>query len=561
MSEAASCVAPRRGHYAIVSGADLPDPQDILRALAADHPERSAELLLAARTGAIIDALAAGDRDLSTPVTATAIDGFDAGGHASHGSAAMVAATLDRLLPGWPKGRALRLLQVGDGPLTAHAARFAAHVGAELTVLEADRRRLERARLAFEHLDALSFEGHVEKLPPAAFDVVIASQSLHRVAADRTAWAAIAEAMAPGALLLAIEPEGSVFRELVFGLHAAMSGAVDEAGSRVASEAGWTRVLGELNLTAVTVLPAAGGDYALLCVGQKAATRAAKTFKGDALVIGEGPTTRDAAAALATMLKFSGLRTASVTDGAIPAECPETVVYLADAHAGAGAAEAMAERCMALKTLASILGTRKLTLWIVCPGATRSAATGGGPIESGVWAFARAFANEHPSVEVKLVDLDPGLAPDIAARRLRDVVLSGTAETDIVVDAAATQVVRYAKLAIDERDALPPEETAIRLVKGDHGGGLDRLQWTPDPRLAPGPGEVEIEVEAAGLNFRDVMWGLSILPEEILEDGYAGATLGLECAGRVVRVGGRRDPASRQATPCSPSPRRLFRPM
>src|SRR6185295_7659439 len=56
-------------------------------------------------------------------------------------------------------------------------------------------------------------------------------------------------------------------------------------------------------------------------------------------------------------------------------------------------------------------------------------------------------------------------------------------------------------------------------------------------RAAPQVGEVEVEIEASGLNFRDLMWAMSLLPEEILEDGFAGPTLGLECAGRIVRTG------------------------
>ena len=34
---------------------------------------------------------------------------------------------------------------------------------------------------------------------------------------------------------------------------------------------------------------------------------------------------------------------------------------------------------------------------------------------------------------------------------------------------------------------------------------------------------MEIKVATTGLNFRDVMWSLRLLPEEALEDGYAGA--------------------------------------
>ena len=52
-----------------------------------------------------------------------------------------------------------------------------------------------------------------------------------------------------------------------------------------------------------------------------------------------------------------------------------------------------------------------------------------------------------------------------------------------------------------------------------------------------GAGQVEIEVHAAGLNFRDMMWAMGLLPEEALIDGFAGPTFGLECAGIVRSVG------------------------
>ncbi len=81
-----------------------------------------------------------------------------------------------------------------------------------------------------------------------------------------------------------------------------------------------------------------------------------------------------------------------------------------------------------------------------------------------------------------------------------------------------------------------PAAPASRLEKGE-GSGLDRIRWIPIERRAPGPGELEIAVAATGLNFRDVMWGLSLLSDEMLEEGFAGLTLGLECSGHIVAVG------------------------
>ncbi|UDL93940.1 SDR family NAD(P)-dependent oxidoreductase [Lichenihabitans sp. PAMC28606] len=528
--------------YMVVANSELPDPRDILRALAADHPNRSAELLLAARTGALIDTIAKGSFGGSAPATLTAIDGFEFGGHAALGSATLLADILARLDGAWPKDRAMRVLQIGDGPLSAHAVRLAEAHSAELTIVEPDRRRLERARLSFDKHDRLAFVAGVDQLAPASFDVVIAAQSLYRIAADRTAWLGVSDAMAPNAVLIAVEAEASVFRDLVFGLHAVLTASADTVEIRypgVASEAGWTRALAEIDLTEVSVLPTNDTDYALLCVGRKSAARAARVFKGDALVIGDSGPMSGTASALATMLMFSGLKVSSLADtsGAAetPLEIPETLVYLAQPAGDLTSAERLAERCLDLKRLVSLTGAKKTSLWIVCPGATRCG-QGADAVEAGVWAFSRTLANEVHALDIRRIDLVPGLTADVAARRLRDVILSGTAETDIVLDESGTHVLRFTKVDPQLGGAIDPDVSVLRLVKGENSS-LDRLRWAPELRREPDAGEVEIAVEAAGLNFRDVMWGLSILPEEILEDGYAGATLGLEGAGRIVRVG------------------------
>jgi NADPH:quinone reductase-like Zn-dependent oxidoreductase/acyl carrier protein len=61
-------------------------------------------------------------------------------------------------------------------------------------------------------------------------------------------------------------------------------------------------------------------------------------------------------------------------------------------------------------------------------------------------------------------------------------------------------------------------------------GTLDDFRRQPTTRRPPGTGEVEIAVEATGLNFKDVLSALGMYP------GEAGP-LGGECAGRVVAVG------------------------
>ena len=64
-------------------------------------------------------------------------------------------------------------------------------------------------------------------------------------------------------------------------------------------------------------------------------------------------------------------------------------------------------------------------------------------------------------------------------------------------------------------------------------GILESLKWRSHPRRQPGAGEVEIEVRAVGLNFKEVLIALGMLP--IPPDLHF--QFGLECAGEIVAIG------------------------
>ena len=97
-------------------------------------------------------------------------------------------------------------------------------------------------------------------------------------------------------------------------------------------------------------------------------------------------------------------------------------------------------------------------------------------------------------------------------------------------------------------------------------GQVDTLRYVSCSREAPGRGEVEIEVCAVGLNFKEVLYATGLLPEA----ESLGNRFGLECAGRISRVGEgvREDVQAMRSLPmrqgaCSPTPlcprRRRFR--
>jgi hypothetical protein len=67
-------------------------------------------------------------------------------------------------------------------------------------------------------------------------------------------------------------------------------------------------------------------------------------------------------------------------------------------------------------------------------------------------------------------------------------------------------------------------------------GVLDSFAAMPSERREPQAGEVEIQVAAAGLNFRDVLRALGMLSGEH-DAGAAVVGFGAECSGKVVRIG------------------------
>ena len=97
----------------------------------------------------------------------------------------------------------------------------------------------------------------------------------------------------------------------------------------------------------------------------------------------------------------------------------------------------------------------------------------------------------------------------------------------------AVDIARGQSLAVRlDRNGSSDEAKEQKLRLGDVGD-LGSLEIVPLDLPAPGAGEVQIEVFAAGLNFRDVLSTLGVL-----SDGEAeGQTLGAECSGRVSAIG------------------------
>jgi acyl transferase domain-containing protein/acyl carrier protein len=177
-------------------------------------------------------------------------------------------------------------------------------------------------------------------------------------------------------------------------------------------------------------------------------------------------------------------------------------------------------------------------LWLVTRGAQ---AVGDEPrvaaLQGALWGLGRVVAHEHPELRCTCVDLEGGMpAGEVSA--LVAELMAGGGDEQVALRAGgrhAARLVRHLPVEAGQAPAgpmLPAAGRAFR-VEIPTPGVLERLVARVAERRRPGPGEVEIQVEAAALNFIDVMKAMGIYPG--LPPGPV--TLGGECAGRVVAVG------------------------
>jgi acyl transferase domain-containing protein/NADPH:quinone reductase-like Zn-dependent oxidoreductase/acyl carrier protein/short-subunit dehydrogenase len=173
-------------------------------------------------------------------------------------------------------------------------------------------------------------------------------------------------------------------------------------------------------------------------------------------------------------------------------------------------------------------------LVIVAPGGSPLAGERTDEANAGLWTFARVLQNEYDLFDVHLVDAETDLPATSAA--LTDIFSASTNNREWAIVDGRLREIRVATGPFPSSDTLVsdfPAATIRQLVSSR----VDSIAWEACELPVPDKDEVVIAVEATGLNFRDVMWAMGLLPEEALEDGFAGATIGMELAGRVVQVG------------------------
>ena len=579
------------GGFSVVvgSGGRLPDealgePERLAERIRARHPHGSNELALLERCGGALAEVLQGGTD-PLPL----LFGGDGPGAAEFyrtapaGRAAnrMVAAAVRAAVAGLPEGRRLRVLEVGAGtgaatePVLSElpAGRFDylfTDISAGFFAKAESRFAASGAPIEYRALD-IETDPVAQGFDPHGHDLVIAANVLHTTRDLGETLAHCRSLLAPGGLLVALELiRGRHLQDLTFGMLDGWWRFADgyRPDHALAAPATWRRAFADAGFgeTEVLGVDASDGGRPL----------------GPGIIVARGPREvalppgvwivapdRDGAGeALASTLAarnqtvvLAGADGAAETEPAqrpgvyrafveaerreswrslvegLPGDAPlQGIVHLAalDGHGASATTDEIARDVMrsgasALSLVQGALDAgaspaRGLTF--VTRGAQVLERERGGELAGAtLWGFGKAVVREAPHLGTRMIDLDPDRAE--GGSDLADELLFPDTENHVAFRGGARHVARLVRAGSETTRIAFPDDAGWRLSP-DEGGALDglRVETAPSDRLEPE--EVRVAVEAAGLNFRDVLRATGALDSGLL---------GREMCGRVVEAG------------------------
>jgi NADPH:quinone reductase-like Zn-dependent oxidoreductase/acyl carrier protein len=177
-------------------------------------------------------------------------------------------------------------------------------------------------------------------------------------------------------------------------------------------------------------------------------------------------------------------------------------------------------------------------LWLVTRGA--QAVGGGDPslMQAPILGLGRVIGMEHAEWRCARVDLDAA-RPEGEAEALAAELLGDDAEEETAWRSSVRHVARllHQTPRVERTEHLERDPRRPYQVENDGTGSLDHLVLRATERRDPGPGEVELAIEAAALGFRDVLLAFGLAPMTPAEVASGGSRLGSECAGTIKAVG------------------------
>ncbi|CAN5380262.1 hypothetical protein BH09GEM1_BH09GEM1_05630 [soil metagenome] len=553
--------------------------------LARAYPWAAPELVLLARCGAGLAAVLRGEQESVQFVfpggDLSDVEHLNQDFPVLRAYNAAAARVVAELVARYPEGRSIRVLEVGGGT-GALTSRVVEHLPADRTTyvhtdvssLFGRQAREKFADRAFMRYDVLDIEHSPEEqgFARGSFDLVVAGNVLHATAKLDETLTHLRSLLAPGGVAVILEAKRLPrWVELIFGLTDGWWRYDDahrsDTLSPLMTEDRWVAALeqnGFASAAAVTDSRRSGQPGHAVIVAQAPMSTlpdARPTPNADGrhwLILGDRSGT---GATVAAALRERG---ATATVIVRPPDATQNGIgeLIAAAERETPADEILycwsIDRDLDVNASADIMAhdvgvtidgafgfTRSLLdaresgtlprLTFLTAGAQSVAGEAPSVAQAPLWGFGRVVMSEHYDFHARLIDTH---GSGEASSALIDELIAGT-EDEVALRGSR----RYLRRLVARNDIRKPlaaigragvDAFALRVAMP---GVLDTLEYHGVPRSIVGPNEVEVEVHAAGLNFKDVMLAMGMLPDHALDASHGGWTLGREFAGRIVRIG------------------------
>ena len=576
-------------HWAVAVGPEQPLPDESLRdpdqfaaMLVERHSHGSNELGLLRRCGAQLAEVLRGRSDplaLLFSHEPGAADLYRTA-PASRAANQMLGEAVGAAISALPEGRRLRVLEVGAGTGSATASVLSRLPSDRLDYVFTDvsagffakaetRFADSEASIEYRSLD-IERDPSEQGFDSHAYDLVIAANVLHATKDLGATLSACRELLVPSGQLVALEGlKARGWQDLTFGLLDGWWRFADSyrTTSAMVGPSVWRHALRDAGFEAVAILGAtADGMSAPLGSGVIVAQgpKQVRHRRGIWVMSGAANVAAELATELVACNQTVILATEQHTDESLSGPRSEVRTVVVDAkrreswcslltnlpgdaplqgvvHLGALeghganatteelAADITASGASALALVQGLADTDTTPtngVWFVTRGAQVLECERGGELSGAtVWGFGRSVAREASHLRTRIVDLDPS---ELALPSgLVNELLFPDSETQIAYRAGKRHVARLVRGAAGTPRLTLPEGPDWRLGR-DPSGQFHGVRVEPLPRTPLSSGEVRIAVEAAGLNFTDVLAGMRALDYD--------SPLGREICGRITET-------------------------
>ena len=549
------------GKWRLADDADLPAAQDIWLAILGDSPAHVPELVLLGRCGEHLLAVLQGKLDpasLLQPAKSSSYEHWLDSSPSFRASNLALTAMVKQLAAEWPTNQRLRILELaGDrAALTQLLLPALPTEQVDYVFADADASKLSQASEEFAGfvgfstvvLTAEFTSEQAQALVQAGkFDVVISAQPLENWGDLDQFLPRLQQVTKSNALVLFAQAQNSRFLDLTQGLNPSWWLPVEDEGgqhfvSRLHTAQEWQGLLAKHRFEQATINfepsdqdnEAGSFIVAAQVKHEIAAYKPTVASQSWLILADELGYSADLANALQDTLLSYAQQVTIQTEFSLDTDV-EHIIHL-QGLCFAEPADLMAlqeQRCISTLGLVQALdkAAKSTQLWLVTAGAIEVAH----PAQAPLWGLGRVLMNEHPDLNVKLIDLQNSPTPAEAAKLLIQEYLFPDAEDEVLISAVQRQALRLHKTVLSSKETQ--QQNPPVALDFTSPGLLKHLYWRALPEQALQADEIEILPKATGLNFRDVMYAMGLLSDEAVENGFAGASLGMELAGTVTRVG------------------------